>query len=356
MLRKFLLRTIAVVAVAAGASAPVVADGPRALSGDMSRAELAQYALRQEFKLLPARPSTEFKFAYDAGDAVYGIDVSHHNEDGKVPIDWDVLTAQKIVFVYAKATQGTSMYDGRFKRTWKALGKLRADGREVYRGAYHFLSATADVEAQARNFLTRMGPLDAMDLPPCVDVEWDMDSDKHDRWQDLKEDEVVAKVSRFIEIVEAATGRKPIIYTARAWWKANIPTSSRFEAYPIWIADYGPRIFSQPNVPIKELKPRVMARHSWRLWQFTEKASVMGGGMVGRVDANLFPGDAAEFRAAFGLAARPAPPPVETPHAEATPPVETAQGDAPIVSTPVSTEPPAKKKLSFFESLLPWKW
>ena len=312
---------IAMMAVTLCAGAAMAGDTTppkKELENDYSRADLARYALKLEYKFLPARPSTEFKFPADAGDAIYGIDVSHHNEDGKGPIDWHKLTSQKVVFVYAKATQGADYVDNRFQNTWGALAKLRGEGREVYRGAYHFLSARIDPEKQAQNFLASMGTLSPDDLPPCVDVEWDRTRDGKDRWSEFTEAQIVERVAKFISIVETATGRKPIIYTARGWWNDRIPTTKAFTAYPFWIADYGPRIFASTETPITDLKPRVMKDHDWKLWQFTESAAATEGGLKGRLDANIFTGSLEQFRAAFGLTAPAAP---QAPQAPEVPPV-----------------------------------
>src|SRR5262249_36813417 len=113
------------------------------LRNDATRAQLARRAMSEDVQgLAPALLTQTFKCPADAGDGIYGIDVSHHNEDGQGKIDWRKLTDQSIFFVYAKATQGKGFFDGRFARTWRELGKLQEEGREVYRGAYHFLSAT----------------------------------------------------------------------------------------------------------------------------------------------------------------------------------------------------------------------
>src|SRR5262245_40759831 len=54
-----------------------------------------------------------FTFPADARDqSQFGIDVSHHNFDNcSCAIDWVRLTAQKVRFVFIKASQGDYSYD-----------------------------------------------------------------------------------------------------------------------------------------------------------------------------------------------------------------------------------------------------
>src|ERR1044072_487523 len=84
-----------------------------ALSDDVSRDELAKYAqsLGPPVRALPY----EFNFPDDVRkNSVFGIDVSHYQGD----IDWRVVAAHKIFFVYIKATQGDQKFDANFAKNW----------------------------------------------------------------------------------------------------------------------------------------------------------------------------------------------------------------------------------------------
>jgi lysozyme len=299
--------TLTAVATCASAclkkSGPAAADvdAPIALTDDASRTELAIRAIAEdpEYSVLPAPPRRDFLFPDHADEAgIYGIDVSHHNEDGKTPIDWPKIANQKVVFAYIKATQGRRFFDNRFNGSWAAIGALQSQGHKIYRGAYHFLSAQDDPDKQVQNFLRAIGTLGPSDLPPCLDVEWDLakqpDGTKRDKWDDFSEQQIVEKISAWIEKVEAATGKKPILYTAASWWNKHIPTSRKFVERQIWVADYGAWALQRQT-------PRVPNNHNWVLWQFTDTGKPVQGGLSGRVDANVFKGKLTDFQRAFGL-------------------------------------------------------
>jgi lysozyme len=180
----------------------------------------------------------------------------------------------------------------------------------VYRGAYHFFSADADPGAQARHFLNGIGTLQPTDLPPTLDLEWDFrrrsgawsldpNGEKHDFWSDLTPRQIIDRVTIWLDQVERASGRIPVIYTNHVWWMARVGDESMFarlRRYPIWIADYSARGRGQEN-------PRVPNSHPWAIWQFTEKGNLSQGGIVGSVDVSIFKGMKQQFRQALGLPA-----------------------------------------------------
>src|SRR5262249_50196163 len=151
----------------------------------------------------------------------------HHNTDNcDCNIDWSRVADQKVAFVYVKSSEGTRSTDSQFKNHWTELSKIP----NVYRGAYHFLSADDDVEAQVDFFLKKIMPLRASDLPPALDLEWDIypngrkftPVDKSDYWANLKSEEIITRALKWLELVEQKTGRTPIVYTSRQWWLDRI--------------------------------------------------------------------------------------------------------------------------------------
>jgi len=173
-------------------------------------------------------------------NALFGIDVSHY--EGPT-IRFDILRDQNVRFVYAKATQGVGYKDGQFAQYWAALGALPAE-KKVWRGAYHFLSSSDDPVAQADsfvNFLDQNGGLQPADLPPVLDLEWDIATkDGPDRWQQHDPDKIIQIVLAWLDRVKARTQKVPIVYTARSWWHdRGIPEESfsLLKDYKIWIAD-----------------------------------------------------------------------------------------------------------------------
>ncbi len=226
-------------------------------------------------------------------NVVFGIDISHHTGN----IKFATLYEQKVRFVYAKATQGVRFKDGDFGDFWKRLGEL-PDDRPVYRGAYHFLTAKGSAADQAKSFLAYLklhGGLEAGDLPPVMDLEWDRSSSNPDQWKG-HEDEIIAKTLEWLRLVEEGTGRVPVIYTARSWWKErglDEADFAQFDRYPIWIADYS------KSHKAKE-KPFLINDRVQTMWQFADDSQLTSG-YRGSLDANIFYGSIDDFRSAFGI-------------------------------------------------------
>jgi lysozyme len=255
-----------------------------------------------------AEPPPEYDFILpdQAGTGwVYGIDVSHHNP---AP-DWTRVAASKVSFVYVKVTQGLSYYDPKFADNWDGLKQqaqaAAADpaGKPLLRGAYHFFSAEGDAGLQAVNFLRRAGiygardPHALHDLPPCLDLEWDITQDANgddiDRWDDFSGDEIIERVKLWVAVVEAETGVKPIIYSNKSWWvehELDQSAAAQLNGIRIWVADYG-------RSPAENETPRTVPGLTNSLWQFSEKAAVTGAGTV---DVNVYVGTPAQFDAEFG--------------------------------------------------------
>ena len=114
------------------------------------------------------------------------------------------------------------------------------------------------------------------DLPPVIDVES----------VDGKAASVVLKgVGVWLEAVEQALGRKPLIYTGSSFWSRTIGGSDRFSSYDLWVAQYTAR--PAPTVP--------KGFGSYRFWQFTQTGKI--DGINGNVDLNRFNGSLDELQA-----------------------------------------------------------
>lgn len=110
---------------------------------------------------------------HDRMNSIFGIDVSHYTDSR---LNLDDLKVKNVRFVYIKATQGTSSKDAKFAQFWDGMGKLDP-AVKVPRGAYHFLSSTSPGKPQADAFvdyITLHGGIKTGDLPPVVDLEWDV--------------------------------------------------------------------------------------------------------------------------------------------------------------------------------------
>lgn len=197
---------------------------------------------------------------------VEGIDVSGYQPN----TDWPKVKASGRAFAIVKATENTGYVNPYFKQDWagiKSVGMLR--------GAYHYFHADTDPIAQANHFLTTMGPLDDDDLPGVLDLEEAMGQSSAT---------IAKRALAWLEHVEKATGKTPIIYTGPSFWDTNVAAPG-FTKYPLWIANYGVMC---PSVP-GEWK-------TFQLWQYTSTGPVPGV-QGSNVDKNIFNGSLADLMA-----------------------------------------------------------
>jgi GH25 family lysozyme M1 (1,4-beta-N-acetylmuramidase) len=167
---------------------------------------------------------------------VEGLDVS----DWDGTIDWKQVAGSGRAFAFMKATQGDYFTANTFKNNWpnaKAAGLLRA--------AYHFFDPTVDGVAQAKHFLSVMGPLEPGDLPPMLDMECPTSSNQgsanancessgNSGW--VQPAVLQQRVKDWLDYVEQQIGRKPMIYSYNYWFQDSGIGSSWLHAYPLVIS------------------------------------------------------------------------------------------------------------------------
>jgi lysozyme len=182
----------------------------------------------------------------------------------------------------------------------KALPK----DKQVFRGAYHFLTSSDSEsgEAQAKSFLRLIresGGADTNDMPPVLDLEWDVAKGSRDRWSGKTADEIIDKALSWLSYVERNGDfkKKPIIYTARSWWRERIGDEKKFAKlsshYDIWIADYSDKASANevPAVPMNA---------NYSLWQFSDHTKLIQG-YAGKLDGNIYKGSYEKFLKDFNL-------------------------------------------------------
>ena len=214
---------------------------------------------------------------------VPGIDVSGWEPN----IDWQAVRNSGIKFAFLKATEGIYFTDKTFAQYWagtKSVGILR--------GAYHYLRGEFDANQQVDLFLKTVH-FEPGDLPPVLDIE-NINNEK------ISNQEMIAKAEIWLKKVEAATGRKPIIYSGPFFLRDRmsrpgygLPPWSK--TYPIWLANY------LINMTENSLPIQPAGWQDWILWQYSDKGSVPG--IHSGVDMNYFRGSEADLYAFAG--ARP---------------------------------------------------
>lgn len=153
-------------------------------------------------------------------------------------LDFDVL-ATKVAFIFAKCTEGTGFFDPTFNRNWTEAKRVG-----MRRGAYHFARPDLGLSAsaEAAYFLSHLGPL-GQDDELALDYE-------------VVFNDPVGWCLRWLNDVQAMTGKKPFIYLNRSHmaldWSPVIAGG-----YPLWLAAYDglPDLMPQtpwPSVTIKQ--------------------------------------------------------------------------------------------------------
>lgn len=193
------------------------------------------------------------------GATLRGIDVSYYQGT----IDWDSVAADGIDFAFIRVSDGVDYIDSQFVRNWSEARRVG-----VVRGVYQFWRAGVDPIDQANLLIDRMGPLEADDLPPVADVE---DADGYSAGT------IEANLRVWMDTVEAATGRTPIIYTGPYFWRDSVGGAD-FGENPLWVAHWGTDC---PEVPAP-----------WTDWVFHQDSATGDvAGIGGDVDTDRFNGD-----------------------------------------------------------------
>lgn len=207
--------------------------------------------------------------------AVPGIDVSYWNSG----IDWPKVRATGQRFMFAKATEGDFYADPAFAANWSG-----AKSAGLLRGAYHFFRCNVDPEKQAEKFIDYIKAVkDKGELPPALDLET-QDGEMTDR--------IISRAKVWLDEVEKAFGRKPIIYSGQYFLQDYFSEAGGgppkwTKDYPLWLAQY-------PNSYVDGQKPFLpRGWFGWTFWQYSETGSV--NGINANVNMNVFNGTLEEL-------------------------------------------------------------
>lgn len=224
----------------------------------------------------PAPPGVLFRQRFDDADPVdfaapqparfpvHGIDAARF----QTSIDWNTARANGVNFAFIKATEGGDLLDPAFDDHWRGAGRAG-----VWRGAYHFYYFCTSPEVQARWFIRNV-PKRAGDLPPVLDMEWNPKSPTCARLRPPAA-EVQDRMRRWLAIVTAHYGQRPIIYTTPRFYEEN--GLSGFTGYDFWLRSTAKQV------------TEVYPGQPWRFWQYS--ATGLIDGIAGEVDLNAFSGN-----------------------------------------------------------------
>jgi lysozyme len=195
-----------------------------------------------------------------AGAVVHGVDVSVFQGN----INWPAVKAAGIDFAIARISDGTFM-DTQFANNWAGM---KAAG--VVRGAYQFFEPGDDPTTIANIVIQKVGMLAPDDLPVTADVEVTGGQSPAT---------IAAHLQTWLNVVEAGTGKKPMIYTAPGFWNGSVQ-SNAFGNYPLWAANWG---VNCPNL--------ANGWSNFDIWQYSDMGTV--NGIPATVDLDEFNGDLA---------------------------------------------------------------
>ncbi|MBK9207640.1 MAG: LysM peptidoglycan-binding domain-containing protein [Anaerolineales bacterium] len=206
---------------------------------------------------------------------VPGIDVSYWDAG----IDWPKVRATGQRFMVAKATEGITYKDPTFDDNW-----FGAKSAGLLRGAYHFFRCNVDARKQADYFIDYVKTVkDNGELPPVLDLE------THDG---MRKEKIVPAVKIWLDRVESAFGKKPIIYSGQYFLQDYLVVAGGgppawAKDYPLWLAQY-------PNQYQDGMKPYLpRGWFNWIIWQYSDKGKV--NGINASADMNIFNGTLEEL-------------------------------------------------------------
>jgi lysozyme len=178
-----------------------------------------------------------------------GIDVSKHNG----VVDWAQVKASGRAFAFARVSDGLDYPDETFEVNYAGI---KSAG--MVRGSYQFFRPAQDPVAQADHLLSRLPPLEQGDLPPALDIE-ETPGDALPAPAVFRE-----KVQAWMDRVQGALGRAPLVYTRRSFWDAYL-SSGAWASNGLWAANWDVAC------------PFISERWSdWLFWQYADDGTVAG--------------------------------------------------------------------------------
>jgi len=199
----------------------------------------------------------------EGGDMGYirGIDVS-----GWDPyIDWQIVRNQDIRFAIIKSTEGIDYFSKYFDGQWagaKSVGILR--------GSYHYLRAAQDGVKQADFFLSKVDVQDG-DLPPFLDIEGANNDG-------ATNSQFIGNTQKWLERVEAKTGRRPIVYSTASFLKERLSGNNGKpppwgKNYQTWVAQY----FNSHSADGGGQPTQPVGWEEWVFWQYSGDKLTLDG-------------------------------------------------------------------------------
>jgi GH25 family lysozyme M1 (1,4-beta-N-acetylmuramidase) len=189
-----------------------------------------------------------------------GMDISHWQG----AIDWFQVAGGGYSFVFAKATEGTTITDPTY-----AINRSGAASIGLRIGAYHFArpggggdaGIVANAIAQADRFVQVATPQPG-DLPPVLDLE---------SRGSLTAPQLAAWTQAWLDHVERRVGAKAVVYASPNFWKTSLADTNVFASagFRLWVAHWTKS--DSPLVPGGN-----WGGLGWSFWQWTDCTAIPG--------------------------------------------------------------------------------
>lgn len=207
-------------------------------------------------------------------ESARGIDVSRWQHPEPESIDWERVAGNGESFAIIKATDPVDGPNPNFEND-----SAEAHEHGLIIGAYHKAHPDLDATEQADDFVKalELQPDGATTLPPVLDLELA---------NGQSPEEINEWAHEFMERVEEKTGRQPMMYTYRSFWRVEMGDTTDFSEYPLWLAAY------QDEPPTDDIPG---GWDQMTIWQRSETGKV--DGLITPVDLDVFNGTEADLKA-----------------------------------------------------------
>lgn len=182
-----------------------------------------------------------------------GIDISHWNSASAITKELD--------FVICKATEGNTYKDKTFLANLEKCSKL---GIECV-GAYHFAKTNQNVQDNVDNFVNTV--MKAKQFGKSMILALDIEG------IDITRKNAFQWCLDWLQLVELATGIKPVVYVSASYTKKMKEIASH--GYGLWVAHW-----------TKKPKPTFYNWKFWAFWQY---------GVVNKLDRDYFNGTKEQY-------------------------------------------------------------
>lgn len=177
---------------------------------------------------------------------VHGIDVSHYQPPGRYPSGTS--------FAWVKVSQGETGRDNKRSEHYHALGRAG-----IKRGPYHYYNFEKTPQQNASNMIAAAAGL-KWELPYVLDAEHGSAGTR---------EATSAALLEFLAIIEAETGRTPVVYTYKSWWDTFTKTKAEFARFPLWIARYPSKYRDGTAPPYGTTTPVPAPWTAFDVWQYS---------------------------------------------------------------------------------------